>query len=103
MANHGVVSYGKTLLEAFLRMETVEHLAHIYLTTQQLGSAQPLQANQIEQLRRAKKKYVQNSIEVINAERPVGPGRLLNESNANGHVRTKEEIRVFSSKTNRYN
>ena len=38
MANHGAVTYGSGLLEAFLRMETVEHLAHIELVAHQLGS-----------------------------------------------------------------
>lgn len=61
LANHGVVSYGSTLLEAFLRMETVEHLAHIGLIAHQLGSAQALRPEQMEMLRRAKTKYVQNT------------------------------------------
>lgn len=101
MANHGVVSYGKTLLEAFLKMETVEHLAHISLIAHQLGSAQPLRADQVEQLHHAKMKYVQNSVEVSDAERSFGPERLSNESNANGQVRTEEGIRVSSSRTAR--
>ena len=61
LANHGVVSYGSTLLEAFLRMETVEHLAHIGLVAHQLGSAQALRPEQMEMLRRAKTKYMQNT------------------------------------------
>jgi L-fuculose-phosphate aldolase len=98
MANHGVVSYGKTLLEAFLKMETVEHLAHISLIAHQLGSAQPLRADQVEQLHRAKMKYVQNSVEVSDSERSLGSERLPDESNANGQVRREEEIRVSSSR-----
>jgi L-fuculose-phosphate aldolase len=61
MANHGVVSYGKTLLEAFLNMETVEHLAHVGLVAHQLGSAQPLSSSQVDHLNRARTKYVQNA------------------------------------------
>ena len=60
MANHGVVTYGTDLLEAFLRMETVEHLAHIELVAHQLGSPRPLSVNQIEQVRMAKARYLQN-------------------------------------------
>jgi L-fuculose-phosphate aldolase len=60
MANHGAVTYGSGLLEAFLRMETVEHLAHIELVAHQLGSPRPLSANQIEQIRLAKARYLQN-------------------------------------------
>ena len=61
MANHGVVTYGTDLLEAFLRMETVEHLAHIELVAHQLGSPRPLSVNQIEQVRMAKARYLQNT------------------------------------------
>jgi L-fuculose-phosphate aldolase len=97
MANHGAVSYGTSLLEAFLKMETVEHLAHIALITHQLGSALPLHADQIEQLHRAKAKYVKNSNDISNAERSAGSGRLQDERNPNDLARTKKEIRVFSS------
>jgi L-fuculose-phosphate aldolase len=62
MANHGAVSYGTTLLEAFLKMETVEHLAHVALVVHQMGSAQPLHSDQIDHLRRARAKYVHNTL-----------------------------------------
>ncbi len=100
MANHGVVTYGETLLEAFLKMETVEHLAHIGLVAHQLGSAQPLRADQVEQLHLAKMKYLQNSTEVRDSERTVETARLPNENNTNGHVRTGHETGVSSSRTN---
>lgn len=61
MANHGVVTYGRDLLEAFLRMETVEHLAHIELVAHQLGSPRPLSVDQIEQVRMAKARYLRNA------------------------------------------
>ena len=60
LANHGAVTFGRDLLEAFLRMETVEHLAHIELVAHQLGSPRPLSVNQIEQVRLAKARYLQN-------------------------------------------
>jgi L-fuculose-phosphate aldolase len=66
MANHGVVSYGETLLEAFLKMETVEHLAYVALVAHQLGSAQSLSADQVKQLYLARAKYQQNS-EIISS------------------------------------
>ena len=62
MANHGAVSYGATLLDAFLKMETVEHLAVIRLATHQLGPAQVLTPEQLQQLVRAKARYLQNAI-----------------------------------------
>jgi L-fuculose-phosphate aldolase len=60
MANHGVVSYGQTLLDAFLKMETVEHLAKIRLVAHQLGTAQILKKEQLEKLIQAKERYIRN-------------------------------------------
>jgi L-fuculose-phosphate aldolase len=60
MANHGAVTYGDSLLDAFLKMETVEHFANICLVAHQLGSARPLQQLAIEDLLQAKARYVQN-------------------------------------------
>jgi L-fuculose-phosphate aldolase len=61
MANHGAVSYGRTLLEAFQKMETVEHLANIALVAHQLGAPRSLKHEQIEQLRDVKTRYLQNA------------------------------------------
>jgi L-fuculose-phosphate aldolase len=61
MANHGAVTYGKTLLEAFQKMEIVEHLANIELVAHQLGAPRGLKHEQIERLRDAKTRYLQNT------------------------------------------
>jgi len=61
MANHGAVSYGPTLLDAFLKMETLEHLAHIRLVTHQLGSHDILRDDQLDQLVRARQRYLLNA------------------------------------------
>jgi L-fuculose-phosphate aldolase len=61
MANHGAVSYGTTLLEAFQKMETVEHLANIALIAHQIGGPQILREEQIQQLHDAKAKYLRNT------------------------------------------
>jgi L-fuculose-phosphate aldolase len=50
LANHAVVSDGKTLVEGFMKMETVEHLAHVALVAHQLGSARPLGTDRVQQL-----------------------------------------------------
>jgi L-fuculose-phosphate aldolase len=60
LANHGAVSYGRSLLEAFQKMEIVEHLANITLVAHQLGAPRTLEHEQIEQLRDAKNRYLQN-------------------------------------------
>jgi L-fuculose-phosphate aldolase len=62
MANHGAVSYGSTLLQAFQKMEIVEHLAQIALVAHQLGAPRILKHEQVKQLRDAKTRYLQNAI-----------------------------------------
>jgi L-fuculose-phosphate aldolase len=57
MANHGVVTFADTILEAFLIMETVEHFAHVCLVADQLGSACPLGQVAVKQLLQAKAAY----------------------------------------------
>lgn len=61
MENHGAVTCGATLLDAFLCTETVEHLARVALACHQIGSPHPLDTAQIEQLHRARRKYVTNA------------------------------------------
>ena len=62
MANHGAVSCGRSLPEAFQKMEIVEHLANITLAAHQLGAPRTLEHEQIKQLRDAKTRYLQNVI-----------------------------------------
>ena len=50
MANHGVVTYGETLLRAYMNMETVEHFAKISLVSHLLGHQRPLDEKQVEKL-----------------------------------------------------
>ncbi|MDH3252870.1 MAG: class II aldolase/adducin family protein [Ignavibacteria bacterium] len=52
MMNHGAVTCGKTLMEAYFRMEKVEHAAHITFVATMLGGARPLSLEQLEKLRR---------------------------------------------------
>ena len=60
LENHGLVSYGSNLLEAFMKMETVEHVAQVALVAHQLGSARPLGRDRIQQIQRAKARYIHN-------------------------------------------
>ena len=62
LANHGAVSYGGTLLQAFQKMEIVEHLAQIAFVAHQLGAPRILKHEQVKQLRDAKIRYLQNAI-----------------------------------------
>ncbi len=62
MANHGAVTCGDSLFDAFQKMETLEHLAHIRLMAHQLGSVRTLEEAQAFHLRRARERYVQNAM-----------------------------------------
>jgi len=51
LSNHGVVTYGKDLLDAYFKMEKVEHAAHITFVARMLGGEKPLSPEDIEKLR----------------------------------------------------
>jgi L-fuculose-phosphate aldolase len=54
------VTFGGDLLDAYLKMETVEHFAHICLVAHQLGSRRPLEGRAVDQLREARERYLAN-------------------------------------------
>jgi len=58
MANHGVVTYGADLLNAYMNMETVEHFAKIALVTHLLGKQQTLSEQHVDKLREIRTKYL---------------------------------------------
>ena len=65
MANHGVVTCGADLLNAYMNMETVEHFAKIALVTHLLGKQQPLSDQHVDKLREMRLKYhTQNHVGV---------------------------------------
>jgi L-fuculose-phosphate aldolase len=57
MANHGVVTFGSSLENAYMKMETVEHFAQIALVTHLLGRQQPLKSEELEKLLTARSRY----------------------------------------------
>lgn len=57
LANHGAVAYGKDLMAAYMRMETIEHYANILLTSMRLGQANHLSQKDIESLVSARRRY----------------------------------------------
>src|SRR5579862_5999976 len=50
MANHGAVSYGDDVFQAFFRMETVEHFARITLVAELLGGPKVLPRIEVQKL-----------------------------------------------------
>ena len=56
LGNHGVLTWGADLEQAFLRMELVEHLAKIALVAHQLGGVQALPSSVLPALAEARAK-----------------------------------------------
>lgn len=51
LANHGVVTYGNTLQDAYFKMEKVEHAAHITFVAKMLGGPRVLSNEEVVKLR----------------------------------------------------
>jgi L-fuculose-phosphate aldolase len=62
MANHGVITCGPDLLNAFMKMEKVEHYAKIVAVARQLGPTQPLSDEDVRKLMRARETYEGNRL-----------------------------------------
>lgn len=56
LANHGAVALGRTALDAYFKMETLEHYAKINLVTKVLGSERRLPADAVDKLRELRRK-----------------------------------------------
>ena len=50
LANHGVVTYGRDVEDAYFKMEKVEHAAHITFVARVLGGEKPLSTRDIDKL-----------------------------------------------------
>jgi L-fuculose-phosphate aldolase len=61
LANHGVVTYGESLMQALMKMETVEHFAQICLVARQLGGGVALQGKHLADLLQARAAYMQRA------------------------------------------
>ena len=82
LANHGAISYGETLLDAFMKMETVEHIAQVSLVAHQLGSATPMSVHQVAELYVAKAKYLRNAMPLVHKDvEPEVPSSTRIDSN----------------------
>ena len=57
LANHGAVTYGKDVWQAFFRMETVEHFARINFVAEMLGGAQSLPRTEVDKLFDSRTRY----------------------------------------------
>jgi len=57
LENHGAVAWGEDLYQAFFRLDTVEHYAHVTLVAELLGGAQLLPRVEIQKLYAARGRY----------------------------------------------
>ena len=76
LSNHGTVTYGTSLMHAYLKTEAVEHFAKIMLVTMQLGQQKTLSPANIRKLVEARKSYQGNT---SLAPMPVGPLKTAHE------------------------
>lgn len=71
LANHGVVTYGTDLEDAFNRMDTVEHFAKISMYTRILGQERLLTSEDVEKLWVQRQKYY--GLDSLDASKPKDP------------------------------
>jgi L-fuculose-phosphate aldolase len=50
LARHGSITLGKTLEEAYLRLETLEHVAQVTATAHTLGNVKPLSLKEVRKI-----------------------------------------------------
>ncbi len=97
MANHGVVTYGANLLEAYFKMETVEHFARISLVTETLGRQNLLSSSEVDKLMQARQSYF--GLETTPSSQPGCPVTAPEASTTGDRIWvTKEELRALIEK-----
>jgi L-fuculose-phosphate aldolase len=57
LANHGALTIGKDVVNAYHKMETLEHFAHIAFVAQQLGHMNVLNSDQVRKLTDLRQKF----------------------------------------------
>jgi len=78
MANHGCVSYGLTVQQAFFRMEVVEHYARITLVAELLGGPKVLPRAEVCKLFESRGRYGVKSRAAMEPGSPLVAEDLLN-------------------------
>ena len=97
LGNHGAVSYGKDVLQAYFRMETVEHFARINFVAEMLGGARALPRLEVDKLFESRGRYgvVSNATQQpgcpVSAE-DVGQAAPIGGMGDNGFYVTRDEL-----------
>ncbi len=90
MANHGVVTYGADMMEAYNRMDTVEHFAKISIYTRILGEEQLLSSEDVEKLWVQRQKYF--GLETTDDARPKDPMCPVTDGRSETISLSKDEL-----------
>ena len=90
MANHGVVTYGSNLMDAYNRMDTVEHFAKISICTQILGKEQLLSADDVRKLWVQRQAYF--GLETSEEARPKDPMCPVTDGRSETISLTRDEL-----------
>ena len=97
LGNHGAVSYGKDVMQAYFRMETVEHFARINFVAEMLGGARALPRLEVDKLFESRGRYgvVSNATQQpgcpVSAE-DVGQAAPSGGMGDNGFYVTRDEL-----------
>ena len=95
LANHGAVTYGSEIKQAFFRMETVEHFARINLVAHLLGGAKLLPSEEVQKLIDARGRYGFASSSVVEPNCPVpaeGAGGQTPDDQKERYYVTRDEL-----------
>lgn len=57
LSRHGAITVGQDLMDAYNKMEKLEHTARVVLAARLQGPVSPLSASEVEKLRRLREKY----------------------------------------------
>ncbi len=99
MANHGVVTYGDSLLSAYMKMETVEHFAKVSLVTHALGKQVLLSADDVSKLVAARHRY-ENAVREANQPLEPVDDQRAEPAQANDGFSETDRLPVRSRKAN---
>lgn len=69
LANHGALTIGTDVINAYHKMETVEHFAHIAFIAQQLGYPNTLSKEQVQKLKDQREKFgIRTTVGCVSSE-----------------------------------
>jgi L-fuculose-phosphate aldolase len=90
LANHGVVTYGTDLEDAFNRMDTVEHFAKISMYTRILGQERLLTGEDVEKLWVQRQKYY--GLDNLDDSKPKDPMCPITDGRSDTISLTRSEL-----------